>query len=158
VIVRGGEWEVTYPASCRLTCELMYLPQNADADGWGTLVEREVEDWIAAAAQADPWLREHPPSVAWGLDIPPSEVDAAHPLVPLLQAASAEVGEPASLGGLDSWFDAATFTRFGATPCLGYGPRSIGLAHTIDEHVPVDDLVRCAQGLALAAMRWCGVS
>ena len=45
----------------------------------------------------------------------------------------------------------------GATPCIGYGPRSIGWAHTVDEHVPVDDLVRCAQALALAASRWCGV-
>ena len=158
VIVRGGEWEVTYPASCSLTCELMYLPQNADADGWGTLVEREVEEWIAGAANADPWLREHPPTIEWGLDIPPAEVDPAHPLVAILQEASLQVGEPAPLGGLDSWFDAATFTRFGDTPCVGYGPRTIGGAHTIDEHVPVDDLVRCAQALALAAMRWCGVS
>jgi acetylornithine deacetylase len=133
----------------------MYLPGDADADGWGTAVEREVEEWIAAAAQTDPWLREHPPAIRWGQDIPPSEVDPAHPLVGLVQQASADVGEPARLGGLDSWYDAATFTRFGATPCIGYGPRSIAGAHTIDEHVPVDDLVRCAQALALVAMRWC---
>jgi acetylornithine deacetylase len=136
----------------------MYLPQNADADGWGTDVEREVEEWIAAAARADPWLREHPPTIAWGLDIPPAEVDPAHPLVALVQEASLQVGEPAPLGGLDSWFDAATFTRFAGTPCIGYGPRTISGAHVIDEFVPVDDLVRCAQAIALSAMRWCGVS
>jgi acetylornithine deacetylase len=158
VIVRGGEWEVTYPASCSLTCELMYLPQNADAEGWGTDVEREVEDWIAGAARADPWLREHPPTIRWGLDIPPAEIDPEHPLVALVQEASQQVGEPAPLGGLDSWFDAATFTRFGSTPCVGYGPRTISGAHVIDEFVPVDDLVRCAQAIALSAMRWCGVS
>jgi acetylornithine deacetylase len=158
VIVKGGEWEVTYPASCSLTCELMYMPGNADADGWGTLVEAELTEWLAGVAASDPWLREHPPTIRFGQDIPPSEVPADHPLVGNVGAASAEVGEPTRLGGLDSWYDAATFTRFGDTPCIGYGPRSIAWGHTIDEYVPVEDLVRCTQGLALAAMRWCGVA
>jgi acetylornithine deacetylase len=136
----------------------MYLPANADAEGWGTEVEREVTEWIMRAATADPWLAEHPPRIAWGLDIPPYEVDPGHPIVSTMLEASAAVGRPSRLSGLDSWFDAATFTRFGRTPCVGYGPRSIAWAHTIDEYVPVDDLVRCAQAIALAAMRWCGVS
>jgi acetylornithine deacetylase len=158
VRISGGEWHVSYPAACRLTVEVMYLPGDADADGWGTRVQREVADWVAAAAQADPWLREHPPVVSWAEDVPPAEVPADHPLVAVLQAASGEVGEPAALGGLDSWFDAATYTRFGGTPCVGFGPRSIDWAHTIDEYVPVDDLVRCAQALAVTAMRWCGTA
>ncbi|HVI17626.1 MAG TPA: hypothetical protein VM712_04580, partial [Gaiellales bacterium] len=71
--------------------------------------------------------------------------------------ASAAVGEPSRISGLDSWYDAASFTRFGGTPCIGWGPRDIAWAHTIDEYVPIDDLVRCAQGLALAAIRYCEV-
>ena len=157
VIVKGGEWTVTYPASASLTCELMYLPANADADGWGTLVEAEVEQWFARAAAADSWLAENPPTVKWTLDIPPAEVDPGHPLVAATLAASERVGEPSKLGGLDSWFDAATFTRFGDTPSIGFGPRDIAWAHTIDEYVPVDDLVRCSQALALAAVDYCGV-
>jgi acetylornithine deacetylase/succinyl-diaminopimelate desuccinylase-like protein len=31
------------------------------------------------------------------------------------------------------------------------------VAHTIDEYVPVDGLVACAQALAVAALRFCGV-
>jgi acetylornithine deacetylase len=154
--ISGGEWVVTYPSSCTLESELMYLPGNADADGWGTAVEAEVTEWILRHSAADPWLAEHPPTIEWGLDIPPYEVDPAHPLVAALVDASQRVGEPAPLGGLDSWFDAASFTRLGGTPCIGWGPRSIAWAHTVDEYVPVDDLVRCAQGLALAAIRYCG--
>jgi acetylornithine deacetylase/succinyl-diaminopimelate desuccinylase-like protein len=41
---------------------------------------------------------------------------------------------------------------------VGFGPRSIAWGHTIDEYVPVDDLVRCAQAIALAAMRFCGTA
>jgi acetylornithine deacetylase/succinyl-diaminopimelate desuccinylase-like protein len=32
------------------------------------------------------------------------------------------------------------------------------VAHTIDEYVPVNDLVDCAKGLAVAAMRFCSAS
>jgi acetylornithine deacetylase/succinyl-diaminopimelate desuccinylase-like protein len=31
----------------------------------------------------------------------------------------------------------------------------LSLAHMIDEYVPVDGLVECAQALAVAAMRFC---
>jgi acetylornithine deacetylase len=157
-VVRGGEWIVTYPSSCSVTSMLNYLPGNADADGWGTGVEAEFEQFIADAARADPWLREHPPDVRWTIDIPPFEVPPDHPIIGTVLEASAAVGRDVGVGGLDSWFDAATFTRFGGTPMVGFGPRHIDNAHSIDEFVPVDDLVVCAQAIALAAMRWCGVA
>jgi acetylornithine deacetylase len=156
VLVKGGEWAVTYPASATLTCELMYLPGRADGDGWGTEVEAEVATWILDHSAGDEWLAEHPPRISWSLDIPPYQVDSGDPIVATMLEASAIAGEPSRLSGLDSWFDAATFSRFGGTPCVGWGPRSIAWAHTVDEYVPVDDLVRCAQGLALAAIRYCG--
>ena len=137
---------------------LIYLPGNADADGWGTAVEAEFERWIADAAQADPWLKEHPPMIGWTIDIPPFEVPPDHPIIGTVPEAAPAAGEPPSLGGLDSWFDAATFTRFGGTPMVGFGPRHIANAHSIDEYVPVDDLVLCAQALALAAVDYCGVA
>jgi acetylornithine deacetylase/succinyl-diaminopimelate desuccinylase-like protein len=34
----------------------------------------------------------------------------------------------------------------------------VHLAHAADERVPVDDLVACAQGIAVAAMRFCGLA
>jgi acetylornithine deacetylase/succinyl-diaminopimelate desuccinylase-like protein len=39
---------------------------------------------------------------------------------------------------------------------IGYGPPP-GSIHGVDEFVTVSDLVRCAQTLALTAIRWCGV-
>lgn len=54
------------------------------------------------------------------------------------------------------WHDGATFTRFGGTPCVCFGPGGNETAHMIDESVPVDDLVACAQALAVAAIRFSG--
>jgi acetylornithine deacetylase len=91
------------------------------------------------------------------------EIDADEPIVATTVQASADVGRPAQLTGLDSWYDGATLTRLGGTPSIAYGPPGFepdgrSVAHTIDEHVPVDGLVACAQGLAVAAMRFCGVA
>ena len=155
-VMHAGEWSVTYPASCEIVAGICYLPVQADELGFGTRVEREVSEWIAAAAAADPWLAAHPPTLEWSIDVPPMEIDEREPIVALVQGATADVGAPGVLAGLDSWYDGATYTLSAGTPSIAYGPRSIAWAHTIDEYVPVDDLVRCAQAIALSAMRFCG--
>ena len=154
----AGEWQVSYPASCDLTFALLYLPVQADEQGWGSAVRREVEEWIAQETAKDDWLREHPVEIRWWDNpVMPLEIRESEPVVDITLAASADVGRPGRKAGLDSWYDGATFTLFAGTPCIGFGPRDIAWAHTIDEYVPVDDLVRCAQGLAVAAIRYCGV-
>lgn len=161
-LISAGEWAVTYPAECRITIAVLCVPQQTDEEGWTFEVEREVEEWIATAAAADPWLAANPPTVEWwpnrvmSLEIPPDD-----PIVSVMSGATEDVGRPGRLSGLDSWYDGATFTRLGGTPAIAYGPPGFdpsgrSVAHTIDEFVPVDGLVACAQGLAIAAMRYCG--
>ena len=156
VLIEGGEWVVSYPASCRLTYHVAYLPGQADKAGWGTAVEREIADWIERAARTDFWLAEHPPTVEWGPPVPAAEVSPDEPIVPVVLSAAADVGRPGRVAGMDNWHDGATFTRMGATPAVCFGPGEDRLAHTVDEHVPVDDLVACAQAIAVAALRFCG--
>ncbi len=164
-MVEGGEWPVTYPSSCALTIAVLYVPAMADAEGWGSAVRREVEDWIRSrCAERDDWLAEHPPVVEWWPNhVMPMEIDPALPVVATVLDASADVGRRRELGGLDSWYDGATFTHLAGIPSVGYGPPGFDpdgatVAHTIDEYVPVDGLVGCAQALAVAAMRFCGVA
>jgi acetylornithine deacetylase len=157
-LIAGGDWPVTVPASCSLTYHVAYLPAHADAEGWGGDVEREIAEHVARAARSDPWLAEHPPTIAWAPEVPSSEVSADEPVVGDLLAAAADVGRPGRVAGLDNWHDGATFTRFGGTPCVCFGPGDVRLAHTIDESVAVADLVAGAQALALVAMRFCGAA
>ena len=74
-----------------------------------------------------------------------------------LDAATA-VGRTGKIAGLDSWHDAAVFTRRTGTPTISFGPGDIARAHTIDESVPVDELVDHAAAVALVLLRWCGVA
>ena len=96
-----------------------------------------------------------PPSFEWHTAVNPSEtpVDAAS--VQTLLAVNRALGLPPQLGALGSWYDGATYSLEAATPALMYGPGSIQRAHTVGEWVAVDELVTCAQALAVAAWRLC---
>ncbi len=164
-VVSGGEWPVTYPSSCDLTIAVMYLPVQADADGWGSRVRAEVEQWVLQEAAAhDDWLAEHPPTFTWWSNsVMPMEIPESSPVVGTMMDVSADLGLRRELGGLDSWYDGATYTKLAGIPSIGYGPPGFDpdgatVAHTIDEYVPVDGMVACAQALAVAAMRFCGVA
>ena len=148
--------EVSYPSSCRIVFHVAYLPVHADADRWGTAPEREIVERVERAARADPWLAENPPVIEWAPEVPSAEVAPDHPVVEAVLGAAADVGRSGRVTGMDSWHDGATFTRFGGTPSICFGPGALATAHTIDESVPVEDLVRCAQALAVAALRFCG--
>jgi acetylornithine deacetylase len=163
-VARSGEWAVTYPASCDLTLAVMYVPAMADSRGWGAEVRREVEEWIARESARDDWLAEHPPTIEWWPNaVMPFEIPASEPIVETALGATADVGRRGRLGGLDSWYDGAALTKLAGIPSIGYGPPGfdadgLTLAHMVDEYVPVDGLVGCAQGLAVAAMRFCGLA
>ncbi len=156
-MVSGGEWIVSYPASCRLDCHIEYLPEQADEHGWGSRVEREFTDWIVGKTASDPWLAAHPPRVEWLVGgVPPSEVPIDHPIVTTALGATLAVGRESTLGGLDNWHDGATLTVEAGIPAICLGPGDVRLAHTAEESVPIADLVACAQAIAVTAMRFCG--
>jgi acetylornithine deacetylase len=155
-IISGGEWEVTYPAGCRLLCEVVYPPAQVGQDGTARGLEREIEETIERAVSSDPWFAEHPLRWEWDGDVVPAEVDPGHPIVAAALAAGAAAGRAGRIAGFDSWHDGATFTRRGGTPCVCFGPGPADTLHTIDEWSSIDDLVDFAAAIALLTMRWCG--
>jgi acetylornithine deacetylase len=156
-VIRGGEWEVTYPASCRLVCEVVYPPGCVGEDGTARGLQDEIAAVIDAAAASDPWLREHPLEWEWDCEMVPAEFHPKHPLEAAALDVATDAGRIARVSGFDSWHDGATFTRVGGTPTVCFGPGRTETAHTVDEWVAVDDLVAFSQAVALLAMRWCGV-
>jgi acetylornithine deacetylase len=119
---------------------------------------RQFEDAIARAAQADPWLRDHPPTAEWwGGQFAPASIPADHPLVETVTAAFTEAnGVPTRVEGMTYGADMRLLVNEGHTPTVLFGPGDIRHAHRPDEFVPVDDLLAVTRTLALAAMRFCG--
>ena len=155
-MLHAGEWMVTYPDSCVLTCDAQYLPARLDPAGYGKGVREEIAAQLHAAAAADPWLAEHPITVEFIAETAPAEVPLDHEIVRLALQTAGELGRTGRISALDSWHDAATFTRFG-TPTVSFGPGGFETAHRENEYVPVQDLVDHACAVALIALRFCGV-
>ena len=88
ISIEAGDWLVTHPSSCRLSCHVSFTPAQADRDGLGDPVRREVEQRLAEASSEDAWLRNHPPVVEWSAGVPTAEVPGAHPVVETLRSAS----------------------------------------------------------------------
>lgn len=151
--VQSGIWASTVAET--LTCEgRLGVGIHEDT----AAVRRAFEAEIAAAAQADPWLREHPPTLDWwGGQFAPAATDPDHPLVQTLADAHyAASGHAATLRGMPYGSDMRLLANEGETPAVLYGPGDVRTAHAPDEHVPIADLRTVTQALVLTVLRFCG--
>ena len=117
-----------------------------DCDGAG----QDLRDAIARAAAEHEFLADKPPTVTtWGGRFDSSSIDASHALPTSLRAAAdtagARVPEPI---GAPYGADMRLFINQGATPTVMYGPGDVKVAHSADEHVPLAEVVECAEVLA----------
>jgi len=82
-------------------------------------------------------------------------VDQDSSLFGAFQAAHQEVvGERLPLGGKPFIDDGNSFMALAGIQALTHGPCAVG-AHTLDERVPVAELVRVAKVYALTAHKFC---
>jgi acetylornithine deacetylase len=154
--IEGGTFISNVPEWCRVAINTTYLPDNADAEGYGSAPRAELERAVAEAAAADDWLAEHPPSWSWYTDYPPSEIDPASPIIGVVQEAVRKLGREARTVGIDTTYDGALLTRFAATPSPAFGPGDLGRAHAPDEWVGIDELELAARLYASVIAAWCG--
>lgn len=83
-------------------------------------------------------------------------LDQDHPLVAAFQSVCKTVmGNELPIGAKPFVDDGNTFASRAGVACITHGPRGKG-AHTLYEEVPIDELVRVANVLALTAIAFCG--
>jgi succinyl-diaminopimelate desuccinylase len=119
--IRGGVAGNVVPDRCVVTVNHRFAPDRSPEQAVAHV--RELFDGY------DVVVTDLSPGARPGLDHP-----AVHALV---DAAGGRVGP--KLG----WTDVARFSALGV-PAVNYGPGDPALAHRDDEHVPVEQLVRCA--------------
>ena len=144
-IVGGGEWASTVldrvTADGRYGVRLGQTPADAEA---------ELRAAVAAACAADPFLRDHPATIEiTGGRFGSARVASDHPLpVGLAATVEAVTGRRPTLLGEPYGADMQMFINVGATPCVIFGPGDVKVAHSADEHVPLDEVEACARVLA----------
>jgi succinyl-diaminopimelate desuccinylase len=88
-------------------------------------------------------------------DRPATETAADHPVVRALAGAHESVhGVAPVLGGVPGATDGTVLWRDARLPIVTYGPGGKWIAHQVDEHVELDDLVAAARVYAEAALRF----
>ena len=144
-IVSGGEWASTVldrvVADGRYGVRLGQSPADAAAD---------LRSAIAAANASDAFLRDHPATVEIvGGQFGSGRVPSDHPLpVGLARAVETVGGRRPELLGEPYGADMRLFINEGDTPCVIFGPGDVKVAHSADEHVPLDEVETCARVLA----------
>jgi acetylornithine deacetylase len=151
--VQGGNWPGSVPESLVFQGRVGVVVGERVEDA-----RRSVENAIAKAAKADPWLRENPPKLEWsGYQFDSASIEADHPIVEEVQKAYADAtGERARLEGMTYASDMRHLINTGGVPTVLFGPGDVRQAHAPDEFVEIRDLVTAARVLALTALRFCG--
>ncbi len=151
--VRGGVWHSTVPEEVVAEGRFGVLPGESNP-----AARRALEEAVARAAAADPWLCEHPPRVDWFEgQFESAETPSDHPLIQALSAAHQQVvGAPPSLRGVTYGSDMRLFINHGRIPATHYGPGDVALAHAVNESVPLDEVLTATQVVARLITQWCG--
>ena len=143
----------TTPNYCAIEYNIWYYPQETLEE-----IRREVEGYVNALAQYDPWLKVHPPKFTWGLrniSFPPANTDPDHAVVKGLLASLERLNRPSKITGFNAASDLAWYAAKGIPGAI-FGPGDLACAHSPDEFVPVSDVLDVTRAIALALLEWCG--
>ena len=144
--VHSGEIFNQYPQECRLEGTRRWLPGTKRAD-----VETQFRQVI------DTLARESGTKIDADLCLMRDafQLDPKHPFVSLFQQAYQQTaGQELPIGAKPFCDDGNSFWSLAGVPAITHGPKAGG-AHTLEEWVSIDDLVRVAGVYALTALAFC---
>jgi acetylornithine deacetylase/succinyl-diaminopimelate desuccinylase family protein len=142
----------TAPNYCAIEYNIWYLPNETFDE-----IRDEIEGYVLAFCQTDPWLRENPPRFAWktrNVFFPPVDTPPDHPIVGTVATSLETVGRAPRIVGFNAASELAWYAEQGI-PGVIFGPGSIAQAHSPNEYVELDQLRDAARAMALAAATWC---
>ena len=152
--ITAGDWASSVPD--RLTSQgRMGVAIGEDvADA-----RRALEDAVAEASAADPWLRENPVEVQWwGGQFVPGLTDEDAAIIGIVERAHAAVSaRPQATWGAPYGSDLRLMTNMGGVPTVHYGPGDASLAHAPRESVPISELLTATRALTLITLEHCEV-
>jgi acetylornithine deacetylase len=151
--VHAGNWHSSVPESITVEGRAGLVPGETLEETRTALVEV-----IRRAAQADPWLRDHPPTIEWfSGQFTAAEIPIEHPLMRTLHNSHLQVtGVVPLVEAVTYGADMRHFVNIGQIPCLMYGAGEVTRAHRPDEFVPLGQVQTVAKTLAIALVDWCG--
>jgi acetylornithine deacetylase len=163
-----GRWALPYPLSIGQVSSGSWassVPDLLVADGrLGVALDEPVEQAraaleqaVAAASEADPWLRDHPIEVEWwGGQFASGRLTPGSDLAERVASAHRTAGGgPQETWGAPYGSDLRLMNGLGGVPTVHYGPGDAALAHAPNESVPIPEVLMATRTLALLAIDIC---
>ena len=152
-IIKGGDWPSTVPAMAEFHCRQGFMPGMSFPQ-----IKSRIEDTIARAAAADPWLADNPPKVEfYAFRSEGHQVPRDQPAFNLVNDLNMELtGSPAGIEHSTATTDLRAFVLYGKGQATCYGPMGEKM-HADNERLNIDSMLHTAKVYALFLARWCGV-
>lgn len=141
---------------CTLSCALSFPPHETLA-----AIQTEIEQAVATATIADPWLAANPPRIEWISGVTGAEVPESHPLYATVAAAVRAVTKSDPyVNPMHTSSDIRNPIVQKGIPTVGLGPLCGDLTQNghHDEWVDVEDYLRAIKVAARTVAGWCGTS
>jgi acetylornithine deacetylase len=143
----AGDWPSTAPARAVVEGVLGFLP-NKNAEQ----VMKEIRQAIMDTG--DIWLREH-----FKLDFTyrhdAHSLHADHPLIVGLQSCCRDFGVPGEVNAMTASCDSWYYNNQLRIPTVVFGAGDLSFAHSCEEKIHLDEVLRSAAILVRFVQRWC---
>ncbi len=148
--LKAGDWPSTVAGFAEMACRISFIPGESMAE-----IKSKVEEVINDVAQADVWLKDHPPQVEWfGWQTEPWHQDPNDPFIQsVLPNLEAVCGHKLEISGVTAGLD-NRFSPYFGFPSICFGPDGNNY-HSFDEYVELDSLAAVTKAVALATLEWC---
>jgi len=151
--LKAGDWVSTVAGFAEMACRISFIPGERMAE-IKTTVEQVIED----VAEADDWLKAHPPEVEWfGWQTEPWYQNPDDPFIKtVLPCFESVCGQKLEVCGATAGLD-NRFSLYFGFPSICFGPDGNNY-HSFDEYVDLDSLVTATKAVALSTLVWCSQS
>ncbi len=149
--IQGGDWPSTVPALAEFSGRLGFWPEMDFAR-----MRSLLEETISRAAQADPWLRDHPPELEFfGFRSQGHRVERRQAAFELLDRCHQDLGGgPTREFHSSATTDLRAFVHYGRGQATCFGPVAENI-HAANERVNLKSVAHTARTYALFLARWC---
>jgi acetylornithine deacetylase len=146
--LHAGNWPASAPAQAVIEGVLGLLPNK-------TRFEVMEEMRQAILAEADEWTREHL-KLEFMYRHDAHVLDPEHALPSGLAACCRETGLSGEISAMTASCDSWLYNNTLGIPSVVFGPGSLSVAHSREEHIRMEDVERAAVSLIAFATLWCG--
>ncbi|MED4403645.1 acetylornithine deacetylase [Metabacillus fastidiosus] len=158
-VIEGGRHAAFIADECRLWITVHYYPNESHEQ-----IAKEIEEHLLKVADADPWLRENPPTFKWGGTsmiedrgeiFPSLEIDPNHQGVKTLADVHEKIAKENTIIDVSPTVTDGGWLGEAGIPTVIYGPGNLQNAHAVNEQVSIEQLMTFTKVMLKFIYNWC---